>query len=57
MGGDEVLDRIGSEPVLLLVGPDVQSVRVFRDRIAGSNGAPAFYRTFDDSQSHPTDAA
>ena len=71
-----VLDHVGSEAVLLVVGPDGQSVRAFRDRIpapadaadansaAGANGgsaggdhAPAFYRTLDDSQSHPTDAA
>lgn len=61
-----VLDRVGSEAVLLVVGPDGQSVRAFRDRIpgnaevpgvAGADDAPAFYRTFDDSQAHPTDAA
>jgi hypothetical protein len=67
-----VLDRVGTEPILLVVGPDGQSIRAFRDRITaladakgatGANGAsggddaPAFYRTFDDSQAHPTDAA
>lgn len=67
-----VLDRVGSEAVLLVVGPDGQSVRAFRDRIpglgsaagaAGAGGgpggddAPAFYRTFDDAQAHPADAA
>ena len=52
-----VLDRVGAEPVLLVVGPDGQSVRVFRDRIPGIEGQPAFYRTLDDKQSHPSDAA
>ena len=52
-----VLDRVGSEPVLLAVGPDGQSVRVFRDRIPGSESDPAFYRIVDDKQSRPTDAA
>jgi hypothetical protein len=55
-----VLDHVGSEAVLLVVGPDGQSVRAFRDRLPGAaetDNAPAFYRTLDDSQSHPTDAA
>ena len=39
-----VKDHVGSEPVLLVVGPDDQSVRVFRDRISGVAGAPDFYR-------------
>jgi len=73
-----VLDHVGSEAVLLVVGPDGQSVRAFQDRIPGSaSAAPAavaagaagqdnlpggdvsspFYRTFDDAQAHPTDAA
>jgi hypothetical protein len=40
-----VKDRIGAEQVLLVLGPDGQSVRAFRDRIAGVAGAPDFYRT------------
>ncbi len=39
-----VKDRVGSEPVLVVVGPDDQSVRVFRGRIPGVAGAPDFYR-------------
>ena len=39
-----VKDHVGSEPVLLVVGPDGRSVRAFRDRIAGVDGAPDFYR-------------
>ncbi len=39
-----VKDRVGAEPVLLVVGPDEQSVRAFRDRIPGVNGTPDFYR-------------
>jgi len=52
-----VLDHVGSEPVLLAVGPDGQSVRVFRNRIPGVEGDPGFYRIFDDKQAHLTDVA
>ena len=39
-----VKDRLGAEPVLLIVGGDDQSVRAFRDGIPGLEGAPDFYR-------------
>jgi hypothetical protein len=39
-----VKDRVGSEPVLLVLGSDDQSVRVFRGRIPGVDGATDFYR-------------
>ena len=39
-----VKDYVGSEPVLLVVGADDQSVRAFRGRIPGVSGAPDFYR-------------
>jgi hypothetical protein len=39
-----VKDRVGREPVLLVVGPDGESVRAFRDRIPGVDGPPDFYR-------------
>ncbi len=39
-----VEDHVGPEPVLLVTGPDNQSVRVFRQRIAGSAETPDFYR-------------
>ena len=39
-----VKDRVGGEPVLLVVGPDGESVRAFRDRIPGVDGPPDFYR-------------
>jgi hypothetical protein len=39
-----VKDYVGAEPVLLVVGPDGQSIRVFRGRIAGVEGVPDFYR-------------
>jgi hypothetical protein len=42
-----VQDRVGAEPVLLVVGPDGQSVRAFRRRIPGIQGAPDFYRKPD----------
>ena len=50
-----VLDHVGSEPVLLVVGPDGQSVRAFRGRIPGVEGEPSFYRTLDEKQSRTTD--
>ncbi len=39
-----VKDHVGAEPVLLVVGPDDQSVRAFQGRIPGVNGASDFYR-------------
>jgi hypothetical protein len=39
-----VIDHVGLEPMLLVVGPDEESVRVFRRRIAGVEPAPGFYR-------------
>jgi len=39
-----VKDRVGAEPVLVVVGGDGQSVRAFRDRIPGTPSAPDFYR-------------
>jgi hypothetical protein len=39
-----VKDHVGSEPVVLVVAEDNQSVRVFRDRIQGVEGSPDFYR-------------
>ena len=50
-----VMDHVGSEPLLLVVGPDGQSVRAFRGRIPGIEGQPSFYRTLDDKQSRPKD--
>ncbi len=35
---------VGSQPVLIVVGADGQSVRAFRDQIAGVDGVPDFYR-------------
>ena len=35
---------VGAQPVLIVVGPDGQSVRAFRDRIPGVDGVPDFYR-------------
>ena len=37
-------DRIGSEPVLLIVGPDETSIRVFRARLDPAQPAPDYYR-------------
>ena len=43
-----IQDRVGSEAVLLVVGPDAQSIRAFRQRIAGVDGVPEFYRTVEE---------
>jgi hypothetical protein len=40
-----VLDRVGAEPVLLVVGPDNQSVRAFSRMLSGGRGVADFYRT------------
>ncbi len=39
-----VKDYVGDQAVLVVVGPDGQSVRAFRDRIPGVDGVPDFYR-------------
>ena len=39
-----VKSYVGAEPVLIVVGPDGQSVRAFRDRIPGVDGVPDIYR-------------
>jgi hypothetical protein len=39
-----VKDHVGGEPVLLVVGPDDQSVRAFWGRIPGVDGVTDFYR-------------
>ncbi len=39
-----VKSYVGAQPVLIVVGPDGQSVRAFRDQIPGVDGAPDFYR-------------
>jgi len=39
-----VEDYVGSEPIILVVGPDNQSVRVFQRRIPGISEVPEFYR-------------
>jgi hypothetical protein len=46
-----VEDHVGAEPVMLIVGPDDQSVRVFQRRIPGASEAPDFYRITPDSGS------
>jgi hypothetical protein len=44
-------DRIGSEPVLLVVGPDNASIRVFRARLDETGATPDYYRKTVDTQS------
>src|ERR1700722_1064289 len=39
-----VRSYVGAQPVLIVVGPDGQSVRAFRDQIPGVDGVPDFYR-------------
>lgn len=43
-----VEDRVGPEPIILVVGPDEQSVRVFQRRITGVSAIPEFYRVSPD---------
>ena len=43
------LDHVGSEPILLVVAADGESIRAFRRRMAGVNGTPDFYRVTDNS--------
>jgi hypothetical protein len=40
-------DRLGSEPIMLVVGADNRSIRAFRQRIPGSPSTPQFYRISD----------
>jgi hypothetical protein len=40
-----VEDRLGNEPILLVLGPDGKSIRVFRARLAGQTVAPEYYKT------------
>jgi len=42
-----VQDHVGSEAVILVVGPDGESVRAFRQKIPGVTGTPEFYRDAD----------
>jgi hypothetical protein len=39
-----VKSYVGAQPVLIVVGPDGQSVRAFRDQVHGVDGVPDFYR-------------
>jgi hypothetical protein len=39
-----VKSYVGAEPVLIVVGPDGQSVRAFRNQVPGVEGVPDFYR-------------
>jgi hypothetical protein len=39
-----VKEYVGPQAVLIVVGPDGQSVRAFRDQIPGVDGIPDFYR-------------
>ncbi len=42
-----VQERVGSEPVILIVGPDDRSVRVFSARLPGGGEVADFYRQSD----------
>jgi hypothetical protein len=42
-----IMDRVGSEPVLLVVGPDNESVRAFSRMLPGGRGVADFYRIGD----------
>jgi hypothetical protein len=42
-----VVDRVGGEPVLIVVGPDGKSIRAFHRKIPNAEAAPDFYRAVD----------
>jgi Protein of unknown function (DUF3179) len=42
-----IADRVGPQAVLVMLGPDNRSVRVFERRIPGAAGTPQFYRLTD----------
>ena len=42
-----IADRVGAQAVLVVLGPDNRSVRVFERRIPGVPGTPQFYRLMD----------
>ena len=42
-----IQDRIGGTPVIIVVGPDSKSIRVFEARIPGNSDTPDFYRNID----------
>jgi hypothetical protein len=51
-----IQDRIGSEPIVLVVGGDNRSVRVFRRSIPGISETPEFYRIADNTNGLMMDA-
>ncbi len=42
-----ILDRVGTEPILLVLGPDNESVRAFSRTLPGGRGVADFYRITD----------
>jgi len=46
-----VRDQVGGEPIVIVVGPDAQSVRAFRARLPGSSNEPDFYRMTENGAS------
>jgi len=42
-----VKDRVGGKPILIVVGPDGQSMRAFRASLPGSASESEFYRIED----------
>jgi hypothetical protein len=48
-----VQDRVGTVPLLVVVGPDGKSIRAFEARWAGESAPPDFYRNADASSAAP----
>ena len=46
-------DHLGPEPILLVLGPDGHSLRVFHRRIPGATAAPDFYRVVAGQATQP----
>jgi hypothetical protein len=49
-------DRVGTEPVLIVVGGDNKSIRVFRSRLNSGEASPDFYRDTGLDQSNQPSA-
>jgi Protein of unknown function (DUF3179) len=52
-----VKEYVGPQAVLIVVGPDGQSLRAFRDRIPGVDGVPDFYRMTANKPGGPLSSA
>lgn len=52
-----ILDRVGGEPVLIVVGPEGKSIRAFHRKIPEAPPSPEFYRSVNVREVKADDAA